>query len=696
MNKSSVIRTAAILYADDNQNTTQKTIQRKVVECIFVDFDNSELSVPQIIERIQSQLDLVFDQIEVTKIINGAKKGVFEVRYDPNLKLDLIRLENARYQTLKTRESNNTIKNHISEYVETVYKDAISTSKEHIEETIYKFLYELLNKNIAAFKKITSSKFKAEDISINANVFEAQEREAINGFLNWDNPSKNKAVFTLISYAIEYSLISNNVDGSTTFLKSLKNKVFYLDSNVIFRAIGIDGEEPKKQIKTFIQRCKDSGQIFILSRYTLEEFKSTTKYYVNQLQKIPCNKINPHIFKKYAHASIYEFYHSWRASRNTAYGFDQFSAYIAMQFDSLRKEFAIQEDYRVPFDEEDKMARKIIDKYTIEIANSKGTNTNRNSYDAKNTYWVEKKRGDSAKNIIDTKYFFVSIDQKLRNWDFQRNENQPIALLPNQWMSIVLKYFARTEDDFKSFVSFLKLNQDDSVIEEENLQIILAGISEITEDFNKQAAIFDKMLEVKFDRIIENKNKDELRQKASEFAKSIMDTEIAQLEDNHKAAITEYQAKLLITASKEQESISISIESTEKLITAINQSLLDLEASRKPLDMLAVKQTTQHLWFYGGIVAFFHIILIVLIAILGWDTMEKYTYIFGLSDIAFSPIYFLANGKSFNLDNYRDKILASKKELVYRTYNFNFNRVSQIQADKIELENKLQTLKAKL
>jgi hypothetical protein len=166
MDNSSAIRTAAILYADDNQKSTQKTIHRKIIESIFVSVNNGELSIHQIIDKIKEQLELIFDENEVENIVHNDKKGYFDVRFDNKCEVSFIKMNNRRYELLKEKENTNNISIYIGQYVSTMYSGEIS--KDEVEVIIYKYVYELLNTNISAFKKITSSKYKAEDISISS------------------------------------------------------------------------------------------------------------------------------------------------------------------------------------------------------------------------------------------------------------------------------------------------------------------------------------------------------------------------------------------------------------------------------------------------------------------------------------------------------------------------------------------------
>ena len=60
----------------------------------------------------------------------------------------------------------------------------------------------------------------------------SEDIEIINGFLNWENASKDIEIFNLASYALEYCLITNNRKNNI-ILDNLKNKCFYLDNTSV-------------------------------------------------------------------------------------------------------------------------------------------------------------------------------------------------------------------------------------------------------------------------------------------------------------------------------------------------------------------------------------------------------------------------------------------------------------------------------
>lgn len=677
------------MYADETQVVNIRTIHRKVIESVFVDNDNKEMTVHNIIDFIQSKLELVFTEDEITEIVNNTKKNEFEVRLNTKLKESFIRLSDKRFKTLKDKEQLFGIQTYIKEYVDTVYDGILEY--EHLETIIFKFIYELLNKNISAFKKLTSSKCRAEEISINNTLFTIKERNAINDFLNWDKPKKNKALFSLVSYSVEYSMLSNNIGNGSILLQSLRNKIFYLDNNIIYRAIGINGEDRKNRIITFLRKCKESGQAFVVSKYTINEFKGTIKHHINQLQRVPFGKINPHIFRRYAvNPSIYEFYHQWRRERST-YGFDLFSGHIQGLYQNFLTSFNVQEDYKLPFNERDKEVIESIEAYKQEIKNYKGKgNDESHNFDAQNTYLLEQKRGTNNISITDTKYYFVSTDQRLRNWDFGRNDFQPLALLPSQWMTVLLKYFSRTDDDFKSFVSFLRLKQEEPVISEDKLQIILAGISEITEDFEKQSAVLERMVEVKFEGIIDGKSIDEIRDNAITFTKAIYDQELEQLKSDYSTEIS--SLKDTHTKSTHQKQL----EFKKTILNEINDSISTIENSKPPLDKIASTKFKNHKWRLAvGLVAYF-LIIIILIYQIGWDTMEPVTYVLSSLGFICSYLYLSITGKSFNPTEYFTLKKEELEKQVYKEFNFDTDRLASLKDKKTELENEVRELENKI
>ena len=89
--------------------------------------------------------------------------------------------------------------------------------------------------------------------------------------LNWPNDGKNKAVFDLAGYALEYCMMTNRKNTSLN-TQNLKHKSFYIDTNILYRAIGLNGDGLKTRAHLFLSKFKEVGEKLILSQSTFVEF----------------------------------------------------------------------------------------------------------------------------------------------------------------------------------------------------------------------------------------------------------------------------------------------------------------------------------------------------------------------------------------------------------------------------------------
>ncbi|MEB4762442.1 hypothetical protein OZN48_18345, partial [Chryseobacterium indologenes] len=404
------------------------------------------------------------------------------------------------------------------------------------------------NSNITSFTKLIEPKNQLNNvININELNFNELEIEIINNFLNWENDSKNLAIFNISNIALEYCLISNK-KGNNFKLENLRNKNFYLDTNVIFRAIGINGEIRKQRVLTFLDKFKDAQENILISKFTFEELKKTISYYVNTLNKKNSLKINSKLFIQYStNSDFLEYYHKWRKDR-TNDNLDLFEAHIFSQIDKLKETYKIKIDYNIPFDiKDDAINNFILDKASSIKSFKQSEKSNLSPIvgaviDAQNIFLIEKRRDGQNINIFDCKYYLISTDQYLRKWDYTQNKEIPIVILPSQWMCILLRYLNRTNDDFKSFVSFLNISNSEKLISNDNLQLILNGISEITTDFTLQNGIISEMVNKKFIGVLEKgSNEDEIIHKAKEFAKTKLENDIEKVQQQNKDLETKFE-----------------------------------------------------------------------------------------------------------------------------------------------------------
>ena len=226
-----IFRTSATLYANNNYDISRKQIYRKVIEnCLFLQYPNT-LTRGEIQQLVEERDSLFFSDDEIRKTLHDPKwNTVFDFTPDgDDFKYTLHKKEYAKLTNNPVR----TLPDYIDEYL----------SETQIEDTqkdvILRFLYLTFTTNLENIQRML--KVKKVQFDEVPSDFTEEEAEVINGFLDWDNDDKNREIFNLVSYALEFCMLTNKKDASFQ-IDSLKNKTFYLDTNIIYWAIGINGE----------------------------------------------------------------------------------------------------------------------------------------------------------------------------------------------------------------------------------------------------------------------------------------------------------------------------------------------------------------------------------------------------------------------------------------------------------------------
>jgi len=581
--KSQLFRLATVLYADNNYEVAPKTIHRKIVESVLLECNAKECSVHQIIDFIQDSYNITFEEETIKDIVNNDKDEEFLTNYRNS---DLyVCLSEKRKKTLLAKISNKTINYFIEEF-QNEYKQLIGNIDS--KQLIHRFLYEIFSTNTSSFQKLINSKKDLKGlINLESTNYTEKEKEVINKFLYWDNADKNKAIFDISSYALEYCMLTNKNGVSPIHLDNLKNKSFYLDTNIIYRALGINGEDRQKRSKTFLRKFTDTGEKLIISKSTDYEFKEGIKAHIDRIRKYNTPRINSSLYQRIkVQQDIFNFYHKWRIGKINTH-LNKFLAEIFSLYDNFKKDFKIITDTTVPYNTENKEIAELLKDYTSNISAFKTKEGHEvigsATIDAKNILWVEKKRANNNQNIFVTGFFFISTDQSLRRWDYQRKDHTPIVLLPSQWMSILLRYLNRTNDDFKSFVSFLNLKNNEVLITSEKLHIVLAGISEMTEDITQQKTLLDNLIENKFNSIVTKEiSNDELFNNAKYYAKSELEKRVEDLKTKHEE-LSHNHNKFLSEFENHKNKVNKEIERLKDDKRGINAKLSEKEKENKTL-----------------------------------------------------------------------------------------------------------------
>ena len=527
-----VFRMAAIVYGRSSKGVSLSKSYQKVVDDALFCCGKESISLTELILYIKTNYGFLYTPKEITDLVSGRDaKEKYQTYPDHDELIVSLTVEYKNKLTLICQEK--TLYDFIDEYFSKHEGD-----KEKGKGLILRFLYDMFTSNLEGYKRILQEKYDAVAASAN---FSDDEKAVINGFLNWPNDGKNKAVFDLAGYALEYCMMTNKKNTSLN-TQNLKNKSFYIDTNILYRAIGLNGDGLKTRAHLFLSKFREVGEKLVVSQSTYVEFTDSVDYYISKIDKSQRPRVNTNVLKEFIDEdSVYLYYCKWRVgrvNRDASY----FKDWIMSEFNSLCDLYGIEREIKYPYDIEqrkkelDEMASSIYQYDTDKPVTSAG-------YDAENVLWVEEKRKGSGDDIYQAKAFLLSSDNSLRRWDYQRNTNRvPIVMSPGQWLGIILHYVERTSDDYKSFISFLTLNIRREVIPIEKLSLIITGISQTTSDIETQQYLVRNFIERKTFDDVESMSDDELEKDAEEFAKTELEKRIANLEAKQRKSEKELAA----------------------------------------------------------------------------------------------------------------------------------------------------------
>lgn len=680
------IRTSAIIYSDEIGSAKTHTIERKLIEAVFVINNNKELLISDVVHNLDMNFSLNYEENEIIQIVNDS-----DDHFEFNQITKLLSLTKKRYEYLLSKDYNPQIivSKFLSKYPE--------YSTFNLLEIIEKYLYELLNTNIDAYLYIINPrKYEEKQGVVDPKNFSDDEINILNKLILWDDEDKNKLFFQLISFSIEYALVSNNAE-KTIFYESLHNKDFYLDSNIIFRAIGINGEFRKQRTRYFLKKCLESGQKFSVTKYTLQEINTSIDAHIDELKKYPYGKVNPELFDICeSNEGFYQYYHKWRKDR-TSKSLEVFKAFLLNEIDSLFSFFNITKDYRSTIDQKKKENERRLKNYKEELSEvKKYQNINTIETDAINIMVIEKKRNGNDFNIQDTKYYLLTTDQRLKQWDTVHSENQPITILPSHWMGLLLKFISRTNDDYTSFTSFLKIQNNSPLLTPEELETVVTAISEMTEEFKTQTQIMIKLVESKFEGIIKpDMSKKVLHDNVISYSKALMEdiyTHEINLKENEIEGLNQK-----IKNERKQFQISLLAErknNKENQLKSAKEKKSELEKTRDNIKKEAKRKRIVRITVLVLLALSLIIGLFVVIRTFDWNIIEPYTWWGSLTYGILVYIIFSIICHSFNPRKifYEDEIIKH----LFKTKGFDENILKDCISEISDLEKSIQDINSEI
>lgn len=526
-----IFRLAAAIYSESNDVVSDAEIQLQIIKCMFVATGNDYLTKSEIISKLLEIYKYHISEDEVDNILRKTK-GVFQAITKDDEKA--VCLTQSAYSECEEAQKNN-----IDSFIDAFITEKEIANPEKCKSAIHVYLYELTTTNINSYRVLLAGKdgtqFSSSELSVDVSCLSDAEKQLVHDFLAWDNIAKNAALGNLVYCCLEYCLLING-DSPNSLLKGfIRRREIYLDTNVIFRALGINGVSRQNVVTTFLRKCKQAKLKLLISHSTRTEFFDTIGYYVSQMEYYPRGDIYSGAYEEIADYSIFAFYENWR-QEHSQMSLKYFVAHIKSLYLKLIKDFGIEDDVKIPgtiyHSGEFKDVRN---RYSASIKSVKqGIKadyladdyhySNRDSHDATVVRYIELLREKSADKDI----FLASSDRALRLWDMNRLDGgYPVVVYPSQLFLILLKTCGRSDNDYDSFVSFINIRPSSKRVSPENAHIILSGISSITEDISAQEHLVEAVFSDDFQNVIKNSTSDmDLYEKVQRISQNYLDEEL--------------------------------------------------------------------------------------------------------------------------------------------------------------------------
>lgn len=536
-----IFRFAATLFAENSELYSTELSQLQLIKCVYIENLNESISISKIIEELLRIYKYHISLYELITIINNNKE-IFLVIIDDDEKTYKL-TDKAYSETLDMQ------KNNIDSYIDTFIEFAGIKKSVLCKEAIHKYLYELMTSNINSYKILMfgkdTEKFKESELSVNISFLSDEELEYIHNFIEWENSEKNIALTNIVFSCLEYCMLINGDKPNQLIINNIRKREIYLDTNILFRAIGINGVSRQRVVTAFLKKCRQAKLKLIISHQTKTEFKDTIKYYLSEIRRYPRGNIFFGAYEQISDYKLFSFYEEWKIEHPDL-SLRFFEMYIMSQYDLIVRDYEIHDDEIIPskiYDSDNFKNKR--NAYTVGIKSAKQEAksayisedfhySRRDSHDATVISYIELLRDET---VEDKDIFFVSSDKILRYWDMDRKEREyPVVIYPSQLFLVLIKMCGRSDKDFDSFVSFINIRSYRKQLSAEKANIILSGISSITEDIQAQKLIVSSICNGEFQNVVNESNADqELYQKVKIFSQKYLEGELKE----HKEAIDE-------------------------------------------------------------------------------------------------------------------------------------------------------------
>ncbi len=523
-----LLRLACLLQDRDNQD-----FKRVILSLIFeILYENSNIDI---------NADDLY-KITLDKCKEPIERDFFNGLLDNSKSFELTNTGKAPLVKLTTKKLGEVEKSIVEFSIENPIEDFLKLRDypTDLKDTIIKILYQSIYENIYAFNP---TKIDSLVPNVIKEKFTQKELNIFNEFLEYDNPKKNRILYNQFVKAIEFAILTSG-KGVKKFSNDIyTNKVYLLDTNVIFRMLGVGGEEEEQTILKLIRFCINQGVKFEYSLRTHVEFVNTLESSVKKIQVAERTKKidilqelvseNPHFFN-----DDFTTQYSRLKSARKVNSAEQYELNLNARFKQLCKELNLNQSEHKPRVEEYqikllanhliKERKRLIYSYSYAMKQAK--------VDAYNVLFVRKIRGGNNYNYSDVKSFYLTTDRGLNKILSESDKIIiPATILPSQLFAIHNPLTDDSKDlDYESFFSFIKRRTSEFKYRGKDIFSFIEQAQLHTTDKDEIKNLIVTFSDVRYKSSKVHTVKEKLLLKFEDFSKTYFDNRLNEFESVEK------------------------------------------------------------------------------------------------------------------------------------------------------------------
>lgn len=439
------------LIVDKNHNRLNSIILSLIAELIYENY-NQEIARNDCFQYLLDYYKFNVEKDYFDKLIDECD---YLVKM-PSSQDILLQLTSEKYTEIYHSITEDSLEKYIKDFI------CLKSYPEKLGAAIKSILYDSIYNNISAFnpdniKSIIPIELKQK--------FSKEEVDSFNDFIDWEDHKKNIAVYNVFQKAIEFSIFTSSKGIKELTKDIFKGKRYCLDTNIIFRLLGIGGEERKDSLLKVIKWCSYQGIQFEYSSQTFNELKRRIQASVTEIKHAISNK-NIQILEesynsnKYMYNEGFVTYYIEQKKLNKFLSPEAYEINLITSFRVLESTLGLNQ-----IDKSVEISSHKIEHWKNKFLDAKKEINPYSRYtqsaaevDAFNFLYVRELRGNQTTSYSEIKSFYLTTDRTLNQILIKESNGDIVeTIFPSQLFLIhSISYDESEAEDYKSFLRFLK------------------------------------------------------------------------------------------------------------------------------------------------------------------------------------------------------------------------------------------------